>query len=237
MEIKLLTNDCCDRLLRFKTNQNLRKAYDLKVFQDKYLTRLDLTTGYEIDDALALEPTSKGDAQSSVKLHKELPTLNRAQANDRRLWCALTHGRFFGYVKERWRMTDKSTDTQIKERFHYDGGGLKTRQDNAIARLWWAANQTYDAKGDSYELTEVLFKTQDLYQRVSESKFYTYPGVVKGLLTFFKENPQLNDKTEMRPLINGLNALGGVKVLSMMTKDLTYAALVQLAKHYNITIK
>jgi hypothetical protein len=236
MEIKLLTHDNCEELLQYRSKQTLREAYNLDRFPDKYLKRLDSATGYEINDTLTLDPTTKGDAQSSIELHKALPNLNRAQANDRRLWCALTHGLYFKYTKERWGINDDSSDKQIEERFHYVGGGLVTRQNNALARLWWAACQTYDNKIDSYELTEVLFSSQDLYQRVSESRFFTYSGVVCGLLTFFKENPQLRDKEEKRPLISGLNAIGGVKVLSMMTKDHTIAALHRLAKHRDIKI-
>lgn len=236
MEIKLLTNECCDELMRYKSDESLRKAYDQKTFPAKYLKYLDIVTGYEMHDSLVLDPAAKGDAQNSIKLHKALPNLNRAQANDRRLWCALSHGHFFEYVRKRWGINNESSDTQIQERFHYVGDSLVTRQNNALARLWWAAGQTHDGKSGSYELTEVLFSSQDLYQRVSESRFFTYPGAVKGLLTFFKENPQLRDKEEKRPLINGLNAIGGVKVLSMMTKDHTVTSLERLAKHNNITI-
>ena len=235
MEIKLLTNDCCDDLLQYRSNQTLREAYNLDRFPDKFLNRLDIVTGHEIDDSLTLDPTTKGDAQNSKELHKALPNLNRAQANDRRLWCALTHGPYFKYTKERWGINDESSDKQIEERFHYVGGGLVTRQNNAISRLWWAACQTYDNKTGSYELTEVLFSKQDLYQRVSESRFFTYTGVVRGLLTFYKQNPQLREG-ELRTLINGLNAIGGVKVLSMMTTDHTFAALERLAKHRDIKI-
>lgn len=235
MEIRLLTNECCDELMRYKSDESLRKAYDLKTFPDKYLIYLDIVTGYEIDDTLALDPSSKGDAQNSIKLHEALPDINRTQANDRRLWCALSHGHFFEYAKKRWSINDESTDKKIQEKLHYVGGSLVTRQDNALSRLWWGAHQTYDNKGDSYELTEVLFSSVDFHQRVTESRFFTYPGVVKGLLTFYKENPQLRG-TELRTLINGLNAFGGVKVLSMMTKDHTSATLTRLSKHHNIKI-
>jgi hypothetical protein len=217
--IKILTELCCDKLANFSTNEELRKRYDQETFGDSDLEYIKTATKYFIDEDLELGIDPKDDCTSSIEIFKQLNNLDRVQANDKRLWTCLTHTRFFGYTKNRWKIDKESSDGTIKSRFHFEGSALEARMRNAISRLWWAAKITYDpARENNFELTELLWEKQDVYTALAERSFATYPNLIHGFLEFFKLNRQLRED-ELRAILRGLNAVGGVKILPILSKE------------------
>jgi len=229
--IKILTENCCDRLLGFEADQLLREEYFKDQFDPLHLEILNTPTQYKIDNTIELDP--ENDFKSSRIIFDELGNLSLTQANDRRLWVHLTHSRFFKYTKKRWNIGSDSSNNAILDRFHFEGAGLSTRMRNSISRLWWAAKVTYDAnRTNPYELTELIWRKQDLFMNLVERSYGTYPSVIYGFLEFYKEHPDLNDNI-LRMLYKGLNAMGGVLVLNLLTSDKIKEELSKLLRFYS----
>lgn len=235
-EINLLTNSCCDNLLQFQSEHSIRERYNLCEFPEDHLEKMKFATKYGIDENIVLSPRPENDVDSSIALFSELKDLDRVQANDRRLWVALTHGRFYKYTKERWGYNEAYSKKALIRRFHFEGSSLEARMRNSISRLWWAAKITYDEnRDDPFELTKLLWSKQDLIQNVVERSYGTYENVVRGILEIYKSNSQLSER-ELRYLYTGLNAIGGVKILSFLTVDEIKAELKNIANYKNITL-
>src|SRR5262245_28339055 len=111
--VKLLTSACCEKLLTFQSDTEIRRLYSLPDFPDAVLEKLGAISRYSIEDTLSLSPDPKDDARSSIDIFSELKDLDRVQANDRRLWVALTHGPFFAYTKARWVRGEEYSDEAI----------------------------------------------------------------------------------------------------------------------------
>lgn len=234
-KVKLLTNAACDRLLTFQTEEKLRAYYGADNFPKELLVELNFTTPWSIDDTLELSPKPEDDVESSIKIFEELKQLDRVQANDRRLWVGLTHGRFFEYTKARW-VKEEYSDNAILRRFHFEGSSLEARMRNGISRLWWAAKITYDeSREDPFELTRLLWEKQDIIQNIVERSYGTYENVVQQFLETYKRNKQLSEK-ELRIMYTGLNAIGGVKVLSALSKEEVDHELIRVAKYSGIRL-
>ncbi len=235
-EIKLLTNNCCDNLLQFQTEPSIRERYNSHKYPEDYLEKMDFSTKYGIDEDIILSPKPEHDVESSIAIFTELKDLDRVQANDRRLWVSLTHGRFYHYTKERWAYNKDYSRNALIRRFHFEGSSLEARMRNSISRLWWAAKITYDENlNDAFELTKLLWSKQDLIQNVVERSYGTYENVVRGILEIYKENSQLSE-SELRHLYTGLNAIGGVKILSFLTVNEIKAEIKNIANYKNITL-
>lgn len=235
-DIKLFTNSTCDELLNYKINPNLRKLYNADSFNYdgiKYLSdsiRIDLEHN---DVILGTKPSD--DMENSIKIFSCLKNLDLVQANDRRLWVTLNHTVFYNYAKTRWAISELSSNEVIKDRFHFEGSGLRARNQNSIARLWWGAKITYDeSRADPFELTKLLWERQDFYQNLIDRKLSTYSCILKGFIEFYSLNKQIDLKFEMRKLIKGINAYGGVRLLPLLGENEVKEQIFKLCKFYNI---
>lgn len=219
--IKIITQRCCEDLLTFQTNDELREKYKQLNYDSSNLDFLKIQTRYSIDNDLVLGVAAKDDCQNSIEIFKQLSNLDRVQANDKRLWVSLTHTRFYNYTWQRWDISsDKTSDDKIIDRLHFEGTGIDSRMGNSISRLWWTARVTYDInnRNDEFELTRLIWKRQDVWMGLMERSFSTYPNIMQGFLEFYKSNEQLKED-ELRIVLRGLNAIGGVKVLPMLSKN------------------
>jgi Family of unknown function (DUF6339) len=236
VKIELFTFFSCEEILTFKNDKNLRGEYDKNDFDtSKLITTKDSVFMDVSRDNLALGIKPSDDLESSIKIFQALKHLDLVQANDKRLWVTLCHTIFFDYVKKRWAINMLSSNDVIKDRFHYEGAGQRARNQNSIARLWWSAKLTYDEKrGDPFELTKLLWEKQDFYQNLIDRKFSTYPETLKAFLNFYSKNRNLDLKGDMRRLFKGINALGGVRILSLMDEKEVNHQLEKLCNFYRI---
>lgn len=234
--INLLTRQCCVDLLGFPNDPSLRRCYDQAFFPEERLSWLAMSTGYKMDDDLVLSPNPEDDVQSSIAIFSAFKDLDRVQANDKRLWVGLTHGPFFSYTRERWMRGETYSDEAILRRFHFEGASLEARTRNSIARLWWAAKLSYDAgREDPFELTRLLWSKQDLIQNLVERSYGTYENVLIAFLEVYKANQNLTEN-ELRQLYTGLNAIGGVKVLPLLTRQEVCEELGRVAAYSGIVL-
>lgn len=218
--IKILTQKCCEDLLTFQTNDELREKYHHLNYDPSMLEFLKTQTRYSIDDDLELGVTVKDDCQNSIQIFKQLNNLDRVQANDKRLWVSLTHTVFYNYAWQRWDIgSEETSDDKIKDRLHFEGSGIDSRMGNSISRLWWTAKVTYDSKrNDEFELTRLIWEKQDVWMGLMERSFSTYPNIVQAFLEFYGLNKSLKEN-ELRAILRGINAIGGVKMLPLLTKQ------------------
>lgn len=237
-EIKIFSTATTTQLLNYKTDEAIRKRYNHEMFDFSEATWLRDTVRLDLDlneiDKLSTSPL--GDMDSSIKIFNALKHLDLVQANDKRLWVTLTHTLFYNYTRKRWGIGESSSDDTIKDRFHFEGAALRQRNQNSVARLWWASKLTYDPKRDDpFELTKLLLEKQDFYQNLIDRRFSTYRGTLIGFLNFYSKNKHLDLKLEMRKLFKGLNALGGVRVLSLMQEQEVEKELVKLCGFYGFS--
>src|SRR5690606_13107312 len=234
--IKLLSKASCEDLLDFQNNSAIRESYFSSGFSFSKESFLEepLTINEEVC-ALQLGVNPSDDLESSIKIFQALRSLDLVQANDKRLWVTLTHTIFFPYVKARWNINENSSVDVIKDRFHYEGVGLRPRNQNGVARFWWAARITFDEKRpDPFELTRLLWEKQDLYQNLIDRKLSIYEDTLKAFLEFYSKNRHLDMKRDMRRLIKGINAYGGVRVLPLLKKDQVLDQIHKLCQFYKI---
>lgn len=233
--MKIFTSACCDFLLQFTSNKNLQKNYLESDFNPDYFEFLKHEFPLDLPENLVLSPNSEKDSENSIKIFEALKNIDLVQANDRRLWTTLTHTVFFKYSKERWA-SDENSNKKIIRRFHFEGTSLEARMRNSISRLWWAAKISIDeTRKDPYELTRLLWNKQDIYQNLVERSYGTYSSVVKGFLEFYSENNFLKEN-QLRRLFTALNSIGGVKVLSVHSKEEIKSVLSDLSKFYEFKI-
>jgi hypothetical protein len=236
MKVKLLSKDNCIELLKFESDSVLRDIYNQSTFDNSKLIYLNSPSPFSIDESLVLGTLPKDDFENSKKIFAAFKNLDKTQANDKRLWVALTHSIFFSYTKERWNIDEKTSGDTIISRFHFEGAGLETRMRNSISRLWWAAKITYDENRDNkFELTELLLEKQDIITSLVERSYGTYKNVLHGFLEFYRSNKHLKEN-DIRTLAKGLNSIGGVKVLPIVKQDLIPSELKKIAKFNRIDV-
>lgn len=236
MQLKLFDDKTCDRLLCYTSDASIRQLYDGNKFtydQIKYVPENLTLTLDGLPENFGTRPSD--DLDNSIRLFSALKDINPALANDRRLWVTLTHTLFYNYTRERWGITSSSSDSVIKDRLYFEGSGLRTRNQNSVARLWWAARITYDKRRDDpFELTKLLWEKQDFYQNLIDRKFSTYPNVLLAFLEFYSSNREIDQKFEMRRLFKGVNAFGGVRVLPLLSPTEVKEYIYRLCDFYDI---
>ncbi len=236
-ETRIFSAATCTELLNYRTDETIRNRYNEEMFDLPEVTWLRDIVKLELNpnDVDTFKASPAGDAESSVRLFNALRHLDHVQANDKRLWVTLTHTLFYNYTRQRWGINESSSDDTIKDRFHFEGAALRQRNQNSVARLWWAAKLTWDPKrNDPFELTKLLWEKQDFYQNLIDRRFSTYQGTLRGFLNFYSKNKHLDMKQDMRKLFKGLNALGGVRVLSLMQEQEIQIELNKMCSFYKI---
>jgi hypothetical protein len=235
--MKILTSKCCDELIKLVNTPDVIKLYSQPSFDSSRLEFLKSELNVEDPSSLQLDPSENDDCNNSISIFEHFKKLDRVQANDRRFWVTLTHTHFFEYTKKRWNINKDTSDKTLIRRFHFEGSSLETRMRNSLSRLWWSAKITYDeSREDKYELTKLLWSKQDIYMGLVERSFGTYSSVVKGFLEFYSNNLFLKEG-QIRSLLTGLNAIGGVKPLALHSKDEIIDILIGLKQFLHIENK
>lgn len=97
--------------------------------------------------------------------------VSRRIASDPGIWHWLAVVRYPHFIRQRW---EYHSEEAMREKFLGAGSDLYS---NAIHRLWWIAELTYD--GEDYNLTERVFANQTLVNKVFDRWFARYsPAVV-----------------------------------------------------------
>ncbi|MEE6211097.1 DUF6339 family protein [Salarchaeum sp. III] len=145
------------------------KAVDLTPIDDRI---------QEIRDDDSIDPhDSEIDAELAPTLHRTLD-LTRYEAADAGLWHYLCLVRFPDFVHYRWdHVFDPESPGNMEEKFLKAGSDIYS---NALHRLWWAAELTYET-GDTddpadrdYSRTKKVLEFQELANDILDHDFARY---------------------------------------------------------------
>ena len=168
-----------------------------------------------------LDPSD--DFKTAVELYtayKELPPLVASLPN---LWVYLTHAELFPYVQKRWpKIMEKDVDLNyVLNHWHENPHNFMR---TTFAGLWWHTHLSYDdTRENPFELTEILFKSQDFRTlRFGELGLIRHRPAMIGVLEFLLENPIVTESAfdaRGQFISRYFNMLGGIKPLAYMDKD------------------
>jgi uncharacterized protein DUF6339 len=139
--------------------------------------------------ALAGPEKSKADAVMAVELHKALVgRVTSRDAADMRMWHWLAVSYCPNLVWLRWlgevpSDPEAALTASLRGRF-LGPPTLNGVSRNTFARLWWCVEVLYSAE-DKYNLVNVVFQKQDLFQAVFERRFGLHAPTAKSFISRF----------------------------------------------------
>lgn len=162
------------------------------------------------------------DFTSAIEIFKAYDSVTPLLASLPDLWVYLAHVDLFPYVQKRWpKVLDGSADEQyVLNHWHENSHFMRT----SFAGLWWHVFLTYDeSRNNPYELTEVLFKSQDFRTlRFGELGLIRHKPAMIGVLEYLIENNEImRNAFDARGqfISRYFNLIGGTKPLAYMDKQ------------------
>ncbi len=163
------------------------------------------------------------DYKNAVELHKAInsKTIHLRYLVDERFWAYLSHTKYWNYLQKRWPPT---SEERIKENWFFKDNGNTVFSRQALVRLWWRAECSYDPTNENnpYELTKVAFDFADPFNQVIERKISKSRKVFKCALIALRDTPnsQKLKKEENRTKFGkAINTVAGVKLIELMKEE------------------
>lgn len=168
-------------------------------------------------------PCSDNDLQNALHIYKAyegIPLLIAAQES---FWAYVSHVNCHRYIKERWKdvlYPEKKPIIQSGDVIKHWFGVRR----NAIGELWWCVKLTVVDGDNPFELTKALFdcKTDVRQNLLTSNPLFTNKETITSILEFYRDYPEVLEhgrSSRNRFITQSLNALGGVRILSTMTKE------------------
>lgn len=185
----------------------------------------------------------RNDPKSEFELARilyENLNLTPAQAANNQYWVYLNLNFFFEYIKQRW----------LKGSFASSGGleaneidryflTLESSQNSLIrspiAGLWWSIHLTFDySKDDKYYYSKIFLSDRNLRDKnFGPYQFIRCKTVFKPLLEFYDrfkdeefQDERIGSEAIAQQASRTLNQLGGLTLLSYLTKNQVYDLLI-----------
>jgi hypothetical protein len=162
------------------------------------------------------------DFSSAKEIYQAYENVTPLLASMPDLWVYLAHVDLFPYVQKRWpKIFDENVDEQyVLNHWHENSHFMRT----TFAGLWWHTYLSYDkSRENPFELTEVLFKSQDFRTlRFGELGLIRHRPAMMGVLEFLITNQDIMQTAfdaRGEYISRYFNMLGGTKQLSYMDKD------------------
>lgn len=211
MEQKIFKNTYLKQIKRDLEDELSLEKYKQTAFEYDSSQTIDLM-GIEKPEGLAekllLEPMN--DAKNAIYVYEAYENLSPVLASKEALWAYLCHVDLFEYVKARWETKGLLS--------HFFLGNHKLVS-NAISRLWWGVYYSIDNQyNDKYELTRVLFESQQLHDSIMMSAIGRYKPATLGILDFFRKYRKLNTRDNNIAALKVFNRIGGAKLLSSLPR-------------------
>lgn len=245
MKIKYLSED---NIITLNSPENrklvikeIKEKPDNSWLKDWFGEQVFISSKIDIDDNLNLEidklnPEST-DFTNAKKLFEGLKGVSESVAFDQRLWLGLTFDRFYDYMKNRFNV---EREANLKNKWLMQQGHKKrSLYRQGVSMLWWYVYLTYDEKRENpYELTEFIFKHQDvlinLYARGYSNSKKIRLAVLDALKDFELDGGDVNKKPLFNGLYKYLSFLGSAYLLDAFTKqeiyDKCYAHLIRISE-------
>lgn len=227
--------------LREQIPFNLERYRSAETFQELLGdTSLYFETNVQIDDSSlkTLCPPDENlyDVENAIIVFDALKNLTPFDARDERLWTYLCHTHCISYVRERWHIPQDDEKAVKFIRTHFFASNNRAiERDNAISRLWWLAYLC--SRVQSMELKvalEVLLHKTDARAQLIEHPTMSqntdvFSVLVEVLEESFESDQALFDRNTNRRLISEVNAIGGYKLLDVLTKEQLHAVIDSVA--------
>lgn len=178
------------------------------------------------------------DEFSLAKIIYESFPLNRVQASNNLFWLYLNLAPFFKYIKDRWIKNWEVDNEKQKDEIERFFLSIEPSQNSLIkspiAGLWWAIHLTIDESlNDKYFYSKIFLSERNLrdknigsYQIIRDKK------VMHAVLDFYHkykdqafEGKRIGSEAIAQQMIKTLNQLGGLTVLSYLSKEEIYKKL------------
>ena len=215
-----------------KDNSWMETEYGSNPFSD-----LMEVPDFELADVDSLS-VGEADFENCKILYNNLRMLSESQCADERLWAGLCNGTFYDYMRRRYQYTTKhikkkETDVSaIISRFFFSvGDNSKSVRSgfyrNALSKCWWVGRATFEKDNSNHFERLDIIGANDLTTKISDifysNTFSSNPEILAGIcdaIKYFSDRGQtLDEKTHVRAAMKYLNAIGGVTLLDMLTRD------------------
>ena len=173
------------------------------------------------------------DFENCKILYNNLRSISESQSSDERLWAGLCNGTFYDFMRRRYQypskqLKKKETDASaVISRFFFSGGTRTGFFRNGLAKCWWVGRATFDKDNDNHFERLDIIGANDLTTKISDifysNTFSSNPTILAGIcdaLKFFVDRGQpLDEKLHIRASMKYLNAIGGVSLLDVLSKE------------------
>ncbi len=163
------------------------------------------------------------DFTSAVEIFKAYENVTPLLASLPDLWVYLAHVDLFPYVQSRHSdvLNDDVTEDYIVDHWFKNKVSIFRM---VLPSAWWSVYLSIDkSRENPYELTEILFKNQELRTNsFGPLTLIRHREAMIGVLEFFKEHPELLvDGMNMRAqyVRKLFNFIGGTKRLEFLNRD------------------
>jgi len=171
---------------------------------------------------------SKYDGENATVIYEMYKHIPLEVASSENFWAYLTHTAFWDYMLTRWPVED--SESTLLSRYFF--GSDKSKYRNGLSRLWWYGHITYDERlDDPYKYTLIATRDQEraaiLLETVQLSRNKIALFAVLDILSMideWKKNDQIESIVDernviLRPLMQYVNAIGGVVIWDILTLD------------------
>lgn len=230
------------RALSYKALVELKSALDAAESPNDFLAEADaiLASSENIlelpldlgspDSLDAGSPSDTGrDVYNAPRVYEYLGALDRANASDRRLWTYLAFANYREYMEKRWPLEDiRSWKGRVQDRWLMLNSSRGSLVRHGVARLWWVAALTYDAKKDyrlsketdnSFAYTEEVFRNEDRLNALFDREAGALPELVKAVLEHASQGGSYATDGHIRELMKELTLVYGYRDLSFLDRD------------------
>lgn len=188
-----------------------------------------------------LDPSTKGkeEINNLKSVFTKLQGLTPAEASDKRFWVGLCILNNWPYVQQRWGITpgNSSNQSSIGDHFLYAHHLRRSHTRNAMARLWWIANLTYDNKNadDPFHLARFVLSDTDYVINLLERNFSNNHEMVREFVSAISKARGEGYKIgrlEIRQCCIYLNLLCGVYMFEAMENGSIFEKIYAKAKTF-----
>lgn len=231
--IDIIKSSLNDWIGHFRDNSSdwLKDELNNPLFMD---TKFEDIPDFSLD--MSADKPFQTEANNVEQVYNNLKFLSDSQATDERLWAGLCIGPFWNYVKYRWDIDNKCTESNILQHFFFGFGARRSLTRNALSRLWWIGRLTYDSnRSDPWELTKFVCESSDYIMHILERNTSNNPSIIRPFLNAIivaRENGLPIDTNIVGELAKYLNLLGGIYILDCLPEQRIYDKI--LAKAYEI---
>lgn len=183
---------------------------------------IELGLKVDLDLLKTLSPEGGADSEvrNSLLVWRTLSNLSPALATEERIWVRLAHLECLEFSRKRWLdVPSKEARLAAIETHFFASTQTQTRDDHAIARLWWNAYIAFLAMPDDHELAlrTMLGKADIRSNLIERSRTSSRPPLAAGIIRAMVADPEIADtESGFRLFMKELNKFGGGELFEVM---------------------